>query len=281
MILENLNAVVTGSSSGIGKEIAFHLAETGLNVILGGRNPKKIQETDRELKEKFSDKNVEVITADLSDFQGVKEFSEKVKARFKRLDILINNAGAFFPIHSYNSEGIENTFALNHLGYFRLTGLLLPLLQKSSAARIINTSSNAHKKAKLDLNDLNLEKSYNGWKAYSRSKLANILFTRELSRRLEKSSITVNAFHPGVIATDIVRMLPFPVPQLYRFYAGTVKDGAEGGIFLALDESVKNTTGLYFKGKNFHTVSREAADPATAANLWECSEKFQELKWAY
>jgi len=188
--------LVTGATSGIGLVAARELARRGAHVILVGRNRGKCDAAVAQIQAGTGNRQVEALLADLSSQQQVRELARQFRERHPRLDVLVNNAGGLRMKRELTVDGIERTVAVNHLAYFLLTHLLLDLLKASAPARIVNVASGAHRKATLDLDDLQAERSYNGWRQYCRSKLMNLLFTYELARRLEGTSLAVNALHP-------------------------------------------------------------------------------------
>ncbi|MFZ6019169.1 MAG: SDR family NAD(P)-dependent oxidoreductase, partial [Chloroflexota bacterium] len=200
--VDRKKVLITGGTDGIGKVTALELAKRGAHVIIIGRNPQKTEQTVREIREQSDNPRVDFLIADLSEQEQVRRVAAEYRHRYDQLHVLINNAGAFFAKRELTADGLEKTFALNHLAYFLLTHLLLDLLTKSAPARIINVSSAAHFGGKINFDDLNAEKSYSGWGAYSNSKLMNVLFTYELARRLQGSGVTVNCLHPGFVATQ-------------------------------------------------------------------------------
>ena len=206
MDMQSKVVLVTGATSGIGKLTALELAKMGANVVIVGRNPVKTAAVAEEIRHQLNGAgSVELLVGNLASLQEIKNIAQEFIAKYQRLDVLINNAGACFTERKLSPDGFEMTFALNHLNYFYLTSLLLDLIKASAPARIVNVSSSAHYGAKLDFDDLNHEKKYSGWKAYAQSKLMNIYFTRELAKRLQDSGVTANVLHPGFVATNFGR----------------------------------------------------------------------------
>jgi NAD(P)-dependent dehydrogenase (short-subunit alcohol dehydrogenase family) len=193
--------MVTGATGGIGEITATALARNGATVVVVGRSREKAIATVEKIKKATGNQKVEYMLADLSSQKDVRHLAEEFKAKYDRLHVLVNNAGALYTKREESVDGIELTFALNHLGYFLLTNLLLDTIKASAPARIVNVSSSMHRRGTMDWQDLEGKKKFSGWAIYGRSKLANILFTRELARRLEGSGVTVNALHPGVVTT--------------------------------------------------------------------------------
>lgn len=201
--LDGKSVVITGGTAGIGLASARELTRRGANVILVGRDPGRGEAAVATIQRTVPGASVAYLAADLSSQQQVRALAAALSERLDRLDILINNAGAMFGKRTLSADGIEMTFALNHLAYFLLSHLLLDLLGRSGAARIVNVASQAHRGVRLDFDNLQGQRHYSAWRAYKCSKLANLMFTYELARRLQGSSVTVNALHPGFVATDI------------------------------------------------------------------------------
>jgi len=274
--LESKIIMVTGATSGIGKVTADALVGMGATVILVGRNPQKMNDVVAELRQKHqTHQRVDSMLADLSSLSEIRALSETVHQRYDQLDVLVNNAGGMFMKRMESPDGIELTFALNHLSYFYLTNLLLGLIKNSESGRIVNVASKAHMGASLDFEDLELKKGYSGFKAYGRSKLANILFTKELARRLEDTVVTVNALHPGFVATNFGKgnngWFYKLVMPLFTLAAISPEEGAETSIYLASSPDITGKSGLYFEQKKAVNPSAQALDLKTAARLWEVS----------
>ncbi len=269
--------LVTGATAGIGKVTATALAAQGAEVIIAGRNQAKAEATVQQIISETENETVGYLIADFSDLQRVRDLAAIFKARYSHLDILVNNAGAFFNSRQETPfGGVEMTFLVNHLAPFLLTNLLMDLLQGSPSARIVNVSSEAHKQGTMNFDDLGFEQGYSGMKAYGRSKLANILFTYELSRRLGNSQISVNALHPGHVATDIWKTnFPLVGPALkwiMSLFALTPEEGADNTIYLAASPEVKGVTGKFFVKREPVQSSVISYDRSVAQKLWEISE---------
>ena len=266
--------VVTGASSGIGRVAALELAERGATVVLVCRNEARGAPVLEEMARRSAAGNATLLTADLSSQRQVRQVAAAFLERFDRLDVLINNAGvAGWGTRLVTEDGLETTFAVNHLAPFLLTSLLLDRLTASAPARVITVSSAAHRNGGLDFDDLQGERRYSGFGAYSRSKLANVLFTRELSRRLEGTGVTANCLHPGVVATGIFRNLPrwmrvvFSSPLVL-----SPERGADTMLYLATAAEVAEVSGRYFVRRKTARSSRASQDAAAARRLWEASE---------
>lgn len=271
---------MTGATSGIGKETARALAHQGGTVILVGRNPEKTVAVVEEFRREADTPNVEYLLADLSSQDEIRRLAEEFKSRHNRLDVLVNNAGAFFLRRQESVDGIEMTFALNHLGYFLLTDLLLDVIMASAPARIINVSSGSHRRAVMKFDDLQKRKGFSGFKAYGQSKLANVLFTYELARRLEGTGVTVNALHPGFVATNMGNNIGWFmrfIRPLMNLRALSVEQGAETVIYLVTSPEVEGITGKYFFRCKPVSSSAYSHDTDVAQRLWTVSEEMTGL----
>lgn len=272
--------LVTGATSGLGLVTAQALAQQDATVIVVGRNPERGVATIHRLRQATGNPHVELLLADLSVQAQVRQLAIALQRRFPRLDVLVNNAGAIFMRRSVSADGIEMTLALNHLGYFLLTNLLLNTLKDSAPARIVNVSSEAHQRAQTDFADLQGQRRCSGWRAYCQSKLANLLFTYELARRLEGTGVTVNAMHPGFVATGFGRNNRGVYGILLRVAQLTAlspEQGAETIIYLATSPEVEGVTGKYFVHKRPVTSSSASYDQAAARRLWQRSAELTGL----
>jgi NAD(P)-dependent dehydrogenase (short-subunit alcohol dehydrogenase family) len=256
--------LVTGATDGIGKVTARALAERGATVIGVGRDPAKIEATLAEVGS--TPGSLEFLTADLSSQAQVRALADEFKSKYARLHVLVNNAGAMFTDYRESIDGIEMTFALNHLAYFLLTDLLLEQITASAPARIINVASDAHGGSTINFDDLNLKGQYSGWTAYGMSKLANILFTYELARRLAGTGVAVNAVHPGFVGTNFQRAAGLTMRGPL-----TPEEGADTQIWLATSEEVEGVTGKYFVRRRDTRSSDESYDENVARRLWDVS----------
>lgn len=269
--------LVTGATNGIGKATALALAQMGATVVIVGRNQAKCAAVVSEIKRLSGNDAVEVLIADLSIMAEVKQVAEQFKAKYQELHVLINNAGAAYGKRQVTSEGFEKTFALNYLNYFLLTTLLLDTLKASAPARIVNVASDSHKGAHLDFDDLHSEKGNFVFTAYGRSKLAVVVFSYELARRLSGTGVTCNVLHPGLVRTGMASNLG-AVPSAVigfamRFVGLTPEQGAQTSIYLATSPVVEKITGKYWEKGKAVLSDRAAYDEASWTRLWEVSDK--------
>jgi NAD(P)-dependent dehydrogenase (short-subunit alcohol dehydrogenase family) len=269
-------ALVTGATAGIGEVTAAALAGMGAAVVLVSRNPQKLAATAGRIRQQTGNPDVEWIAADLGVMANVVEAADEFKARHNRLHILVNNAGALFMERQVTADGYEMTFALNHLAYFFLTELLLPVMERSAPARIVNVASEAQRMGRLDFDDLMGERKYSGFGAYSQSKLANVMFTYELARRLEGTDITANVLHPGFVASGFGQNNTGWMMRLFgliRPFAISPEQGAQTPIYLASSPQVTGVTGKYFVKQKPQESSKVSYNTAAQRRLWEVSEQ--------
>jgi len=266
--------LVTGGTNGIGKSTAQELARMGATVIIVGRDAQKTSQVVEEIRAAGGNLRVGSMLADLSSEQEVRRLADEFKSKYSQLHVLLNNAGAVFMQRQLRDDGIEMTFAVNHLASFLLTNLLLHTLQASAPARIINVSSNAHASGKIEFDNLQGERQY-GPRAYDNSKLANILFTMELARRLEGTGVTVNSLHPGFVATGFAKnngkVIAALVSLITPLVARSPAKGAETSIYLASSPSVEGITGKYFYDSRMIPPALQATDMLVARKLWDVS----------
>ena len=269
--------LITGATSGIGKATAMGLANMGASVVMVGRDRGRGEDTLAEIKEKSTGASVDLMLADLSSREEIHRLADEIREVYPRLDVLINNAGLFRSERITTTDGLETTFAVNHLAYFLHTNLLLDELKAGAPSRIINVSSGDHSNGTIDFDDLQGEKRYKGAKAYSQSKLANILFTHELARRLEGTGVTANCLHPGAgirtnFGSGVSGGFGFMVRALRPFMKSPEK-GAETSIYLASSPEVERLSGRYFANKAEARSSAASHDERIARRLWEVSAK--------
>jgi retinol dehydrogenase-12 len=278
--LQDKIILVTGATSGIGEVTARELARQGAHVIILARNAQKASKTQHALIAATGNERVDVVLADLSVLQQVRDVAAEIHAKYPRLDVLVNNAGLMFGAErEVSADGYEMTLATNHLGPFLLTSLLLDLLQKSPAARIVNVASMAYRFSKPTLDDIQSERDYSPVWEYGTTKLWNIMFTQELAQRLRAHGIrnvTTNALHPGAVATGYGQQSGgwlSAALKLARPFMISPEKGAETSIFLATDAKVGAISGGYFSKKKAEAVKSSFNTPANNRRLWELSEQ--------
>lgn len=276
--------LITGGTDGIGRITAEAIARTGAAVVIVGRNQQKAETVIRDIQRTTNNERVEYLLGDLSAQAEVRRVASEFRQHYNRLDVLINNAGAVFVKRELSRDGFEMTFALNHLAYFLMTHLLLDLLIASAPARIINVSSMAHTSARLNLDELQSQPGYkpgyNSWRSYGQSKLANLYFTYELARHLQGTGVTVNALHPGFVATNFGRSnggIFNPLFRLAQVAAISPEAGAKTSIYLATSPEVEGVTGKYFDRCKPIPSSKVSYDLETARKLWDLSMKMTGL----
>ena len=266
--------LVTGGTAGIGKATALGLAAMGAHVAITGRDPARTEAAAGEIHATGGGQ-VDVFVADLSSQSEVRRLADEVRQRLSRIDVLVNNAGGYWNTRHVTVDGLEHTFALNHLAPFLLTNLLLDRLKHSAPARVVTVSSHAHAEGRIDFDDLQGERSYSGARAYNQSKLANVLFTYELARKLQATPVTANALHPGVVNTSFGTEDPAGVQRLLvpfmRPFMKTPAQGAATPIHLASAPDLEQVTGRYFANSKPKKSSQRSYDEATAARLWQVS----------
>lgn len=279
--LDGKVCLVTGATAGIGLVTARELVRRGGQVIGVGRSPERCALAARQIREQTGVSSVTYLIADLSLQAEVRRLADEVKAATDRLHVLINNAGGVFLKRHETVDGLEMTFALDHLAYFLLTNLLLDLIKSSAPARIVNVASAAHQGASINFDDLQKTTGrFSGWRAYQQAKLANILFTRELARRLQGIGVTANVLHPGYVNTQIFKVGGFQGWLLRRaadLFAIAPEDGALTSVYLATSPEVVNVSGTYFARQKPAASSPQAQDDETARRLWQVSEELTGL----
>ncbi|MFO0958445.1 MAG: SDR family oxidoreductase [Isosphaeraceae bacterium] len=267
-------SIVTGATSGIGLLTAEALARRGDRVWILGRDEKRTREAADHIQA-FTGNPPEALVGDLSSLAEVRRLADSLRSKLDRIDVLVNNAGAAFPKRALSADGIEMTFALNHFGHFLLTNRLIDLLEAGRPARVVNVASDAHRMArKVDEANLKGEAGYAGWRSYAQSKLANILFSNELARRLEGRGVTSNALHPGFVRTRFFQKegLGAQVTKLAAgLFAIPPEQGAKTSIYAAISPEVEGITGAYFEKGRRSRTTKAAQDPGAAARLWDLS----------
>ena len=273
-LLAGRTVLVTGGTAGIGRSTALGLAMMGAHLGITGRDRGRTEETAGEIRA-ASGGQVDVFVADLSSQSQVRRLAEQVLQAYPRVDVLVNNVGGCWNTRHVTADGLERTFALNYLAPFLLTNLLLDRRKQSAPARVVTVASNAHTTGRIDFDDLQSERSYSGSTAYSQSKLANVLFTYELARRLAATSVTANALHPGVVSTSFGAEDPGVVQRLFvpfvRPFLKTPVQGAATSIHLASSPDVEQVSGRYFANSKPKRSSKASYDQTAAARLWQVS----------
>ena len=273
--------MVSGATDGIGQAAALILARRGAEIVGVGRNPQKCEQSTQMIKELTGNQNVNYLLADLSSQQDIRDLATEFKQKYDHLDVLVNNAGAAFAKRQETVDGIEMTFALNHLNYFLLTNLLLDVLKSGAPARIVNVSSRLHRQGVMDFNDLQFQRGYSRFKAYRRSKLANVHFTYELARQLQGTSVTVNAADPGLVKTNagsndglLSRLAKGLVDAIA---AQTPEEGAQTIVYLASSLEVGGVSGKFFRNQQAIPSSKASYDRQVADKLWQVSAQLTGL----
>lgn len=269
--------LITGATNGIGKQAAHELAKLGAHLLIVGRDAARTQAVRDALVAAHPQTTVETYLADLSRMAEVKRLADAVKAKHSRIDVLVNNAGAIFDARHVTVDGYEQTFALNHLAYFLLVRELIGVLSASAPARIVNVASAAHSGAKINFDDLHGARGYSSFKAYGQSKLANIMFSYALARRVPSANITVNALHPGFVDTGFGSnggsIMRIAIGVMKRFGALTPEKGADTLVYLASSPEVEGVTGKYWDQRKAISSNAASMDDAAQERLWEVSER--------
>jgi len=266
--------MVTGANAGMGKEIVFALAGMGATVVMVCRDSGRGEAARREVQERSGSGDVELLVADLSSQQSIRNLVREFAASHDRLHVLVNNAGITQPRRIETADGLESVFATNHLGPFLLTNLILPLLTASAPSRVVTVASGAHTMGKIDFDDVQASRRYNEIAVYNQSKLANLLFTYELARRIAGTGVSANAADPGFVKTNL--RVPFPY-SIFSFMRGAAVDGARPAVFLASSPEVEGVSGRYFGRKGEVRSSKASLDEADARRLWTLSAQLTHL----
>lgn len=271
--------LISGGNSGIGAAAAQALAERGARLVLACRDLGKAERVRDGIATRSGNEDIHVLPLDLASFASIRELAASVQQRFERLDVLINNAGLFPAQKILTEDGFEAQFGINHLGHFLLTHLLLDLLRASGPARVINVTSMMHRFGSIDFASFRGETAYSPWRAYFQSKLANLLFSNELARRLTGTGITSNALHPGGVKTDIMRDAS-PTNRLFsQLFFNSPERGARTSVYLASSPEVEGVTGGYFIACKARRPAPVARDEALARRLWEESADLCGTGW--
>jgi NAD(P)-dependent dehydrogenase (short-subunit alcohol dehydrogenase family) len=274
--LAGKTAVITGATSGIGRATAVDFARRGARLLLVGRNEERAQETARALRTAAPRADFEILRGDFAAQAEVRRVGQELLGRIDRLDLLVNNHGVTLARRQTTPDGFEATFAINHLGYFHLTGLLLPRLRATPGARIVSVASEAHKFGALELDDLHSERKYGAMRVYGKSKSANILFTRELARRYGSPQLTINCVHPGGVATNLGAgqgPLLSALQRVVMLFMKTPEQGAQTSIYAATSPEAAGKQGAYYVNCREKWPAAHCLDDGMARALWEVSER--------
>jgi NAD(P)-dependent dehydrogenase (short-subunit alcohol dehydrogenase family) len=280
-VMSGKTVLITGATDGIGQQVAKEIAALGARIVIAGRSHEKCERTVGEVIAFSGNSDVHYLVADLSSMEEVRMLADAFQARYDRLDVLMNNAGASFLHRTWSVDGIEKTFALNHLAYFLLTNLLLDLLKSSAPSRIVNTSSGSAHRGKIRFKDIHHQRFYFVHTAYAQSKLANVMFTYALARRLEGSGVTANVFHPGLVRTGIFRKVKGVGPiieWILTHKAIPLEEGAKTMVYLAASPEVEGKSGHFYYKKQIHETIEESYDVEAQERLWQISEDMV-AKW--
>jgi NAD(P)-dependent dehydrogenase (short-subunit alcohol dehydrogenase family) len=267
--------LITGANSGIGRATALGLARLGATTVMLCRSARRGEKALHWVRARSGHGDVHLILADLSIRRDIEAAAHEFNASFSRLDVLINNAGILTRSRRLTADGFESQFFVNHLAYFLLTGMLLETLKKSAPSRIVNVASTAHSRGELDFDNLQGEARFDGWQQYANTKLANIVFTYELARRLQGTGVTANCLHPGVVHTNLMSNYSRVVNGLWhlvRWFFKTPDEGARTPLYLASSPDVADESGRYYRNCVPMGTSEQCNDPALQRRLWEVSE---------
>jgi NAD(P)-dependent dehydrogenase (short-subunit alcohol dehydrogenase family) len=271
---EGKTILITGATSGIGLAGAKLLSKNGANLIMTARENERGDKAVREVFKYSKNNKIELFSSDLASFESINNFINELTKKTRELNILINNAGIWEPNFKVTVDGIESNFAVNHLGPYLLTNLILKKLKEMSVERIINTASEAHRGVYINLEDIEMKNDFNGYRAYSQSKLANILFTKKLASLLRANHTTVNCFHPGVVRTHLFDHLNTVQQTIFSPFLIPPRRGAETMVYLASSPDLDEVTGEYFNKKKLVRPSIEANNEEVADRLWEISYNY-------
>ncbi len=271
--MKNKIVMVTGANSGMGKVTALELAKKGATVVLVCRNKQLGEEAKADIISQSGNINIDLLIADLSSQKSIRQFVQEFKNKYNHLDVLVNNAGLAFSKFNKSVDGIEMTFAVNHLGYFLTTILLLDSLKAAPAARVVNVSSSTHKGAKINFDDIEYKNKYSLFGAYNQSKLCNLLFTYELARQLKGTNVTMNALNPGPVKTGLARDMGAVFQWMAKMLFPSAEKASATAIYLASSPEVEKVTGKYFEKCKAVPSSALSNDEAVAKRLWDLSNK--------
>ena len=274
--------LITGANAGIGQQTALQLAQMGATVVMVARDPQRGEAARAAIAAATGNTRVDLLQADFASPPSIRAMAAAFAARYDRLDVLVNNAGVYLTGREETADGLERTFAVNHLGYFMTTLLLWDALLAAESARVVNLSSDAHRQAKLNFDDLQNQGKYAGFRAYAQSKLANVLFTYELDRRRGDAPVTVNAVHPGFVASNFGRnnrgIVGLAMTRLVPLFAKSVAEGAATSVYLASSPEVAGVSGQYFANCRAVKSAPQSYDHAAAERLWAISEELTGLR---
>jgi NAD(P)-dependent dehydrogenase (short-subunit alcohol dehydrogenase family) len=274
--------VVTGGTSGIGRAAAIEIAKTGARLVLVARDETRARATVDDIARVTGNRDVDVVLGDLGRQADVRAVAETIRTRHPRIDVLLNNAGVVNLEYTTTADGIETTFAVNHLAYFMLTLLVRDALRAAPRARIVNVASDAHRWGRIDFDDLGNARRYRWMRVYGQSKLCNVLFTYELAKRLAGSTITANCLHPGAVATRLGQnngRLSTMITKLLAPFFRSPEGGADTAVYLATSPDVADATGAYFVNRRARRSSRASYDDTTRQRLWDASEALTGVRW--
>lgn len=274
--MKNKLCVITGANAGIGFETAKELARQGAFIVMVCRNEDKAVAAKKAIQAKIPSAGIDIVLCDFSIQDEIRNAADEIISKYEKIDVLINNHGFIQDKFEETVDGLESIFAVNHIGYFLFTNLLLPTIENSGKARIINVASNAHRNGKFEPENLQLRENFSSWQAYSNSKLFNILFTIELAGRVKETEVTVNCLHPGVIRSNFGNGLSPFASLLWKLgspFMKTNRQGADTTIYLATSEEVADVNGAYFDNSKVKTPFKQALDPEAARELWRMSEE--------
>ncbi len=280
--MKGKTVLITGATNGIGKAAALELAKLGATLVLVGRDKTKTEKVANELRTASGNNSVEFLLADLSSQADIRKLASAFKAKHSRLDVLINNAGGFYDTRKTTVDGLEYTFALNHLSYFLLAQLLLEVLKASAPSRVVNVSSEAQASGKIFWDDVELRQNYGAMKAYYQSKLMNVMFTYELAKRLAGTGVTANALHPGLVNSSFGDnakngFIKVIFGLMKRFGGISTEQGADTVVYLASSPEVEGVTGTYFDKRKAKQTNPISYDDAANERLWEESSRLVKL----
>jgi len=275
--MENKICVITGCNTGIGKITAIELAKQNYEILMLVRDSQKSRNAFDEIKEATKSDKIKLFYVDLASLKSVKRVADEIKQQYSKIDVLINNAGVFKRKYDKSVDDFEMTLAVNYLAPFMLTNLLLPLLKESNQARIVNVSSEIYKSGKVNIENNFSDAKFNGDKAYANSKLLIIFFTKELAKRLDKTNVTVNSVHPGVVGTDVFREYPKWFSKMLNLFITKPEDGAKPSIFLATSKDVENITGQYFNKTKQAKPIELLNDEELSEQIWNKTESLLQM----